>query len=418
MSETLLDFSSKISDYEYITQNKIVNLIDSLNVRHIFIKKFNNQSLQDFVILFPKKTFFFTVTLYGGGTSGIKPSYTSNIADGGYSSGCIVRFPIEIINESGAYFAKVRIGRGGDGFDISEKIRWNNGEYSNFDLVKSNETFDNPYRTEKGRSNVTLFEGLSSYGSGMLLDGTIIEGTSTNTYFSFKGSNSQNTFVKGSNGSNTGEHRNFYAPYLSSYNGYNSFIGMGGDYLDEIDGEENTGAGGAGYYRSVADISSNRPTRVGKGANGGCIIEYEGNDDLEIFVENFLYIPNGNNKIVFIIYDNDSGSRNIDIIFEPGIYSISYITEYIKQNLNQTVTANVTVNEGKLSVKMIYAWTVDAKISSGDLLIDLGIMNSDLYKDQEYKRATLINGVYQLPFSGQITSVCKLSLLSNTKIFS
>jgi len=86
--------------------------------------------------------------------------------------------------------------------------------------------------------------------------------------------------------------------------------------------------------------------------------------------------------------------------------------------LNQTVTANVTVNEGKLSVKMIYAWTVDAKISSGDLLIDLGIMNSDLYKDQEYKRATLINGVYQLPFSGQITSVCKLSLLSNTKIFS
>lgn len=417
MSETLLDFSSEISDYEYITQNKIVNLIDSLNVRHIFIKKFNNQSLQDFVILFPKKTFFFTVTLYGGGCSGIKPSYTSNIADGGYSSGCIVRFPIEIKNESGAYFAKVRIGKGGDGFDISEKIRWNNGDHSNFDLVKSNETIDKPYRTEKGRSNVSLFEGLSSYGSGMLIDGSIVESTSTNTYFAFKGANSQNTFVKGSVGSNSGEHRNFYAPYTSPYNGYNSFIGVGGDYLDEIDGEENTGAGGAGYYRSVADISSNRPTRVGKGANGGCIIEYEGNDDLEIYVENYLSIQNGNNKLVFIIYDGGSGSRNIEIIFDSGIYSISYIIENIKQYLNQTVVANVIQNGGKLVIKMGYSWSVDAKASSGDLLIDLGIMNSDLYKDQEYKKATLVDGVYQLPFSGQVTSVCKLSLFNNTKIF-
>jgi hypothetical protein len=357
------------------------------------------------------------VTLYGGGSSGFKTSYTSNVANGGYSSGCIVRFPIEIQNESGSYFAKVRIGKGGDAFDISEKILGNNGDFSNFDLVKSNESIDKPYRTEKGRSNVTLFEGLSSYGSGILLDGSIVEATSTNTYFSFKGSNSQNTFVKGATGSNTGEHRNFYAPYTSPYNGYNSFIGIGGDYLDEIDGEENTGAGGAGYYWSIVDISLNRPTRVGKGGNGGCIIEYEGNDDLEIYIENYLYIPNGTNKLIFKIYDGDSGSRNIDVVFDSGIYSIPYVVENIKQTLNQTVTANVLVTDGKLVVKMIYAWTVDAKSSSGDLLIDLGIMNSDLYENKEYKKATLVDGVYQLPFSGQVTSVCKLSSFNNNRVF-
>jgi hypothetical protein len=413
MTETLLDFSSEISDYEYVTQNKIVNLVDSLNVKHIFMKEINQNFLQDFIVLFPKKTFFFTVTLYGGGSSGFKPSYTSNIANGGYSSGCIVRFPIEIKNDSGSYFAKVRIGKGGGGFDISEKILGNNGEYSNFDLVQSNETIDKPYRKEKGRSNTTMTEGLSSYGSGMLLDGSIIEGTSTNTYFSFKGSNSQNTFVQGAGG----EHRNFYAPYTSPHNGYNSFTGIGGDYLGDIDGEENTGAGGAGYYRSVVDISLNRPTRVGKGANGGCIIEYEGNDDLEIYVENYLSIFNGNNKLVFTIYDNDSGSRNIEIIFDSGIYSISYIIESIKENLNQTVAANVSQTDGKLIIKMIYAWTVDAKTSSGDLLIDLGIMNSDLYANKIYKRATLVDGVYQLPFSGQITSICKLELFNNNRVF-
>jgi hypothetical protein len=413
MSETLLDFSSKISDHEYVTQNKVINLVDSLNVKHIFIKELKNTFLNDFIILFPKKIFFFTVTLYGGGSSGFKPSYTSNVATGGYSSGCIVRFPIEIKNESGVYFAKVKIGKGGEGFDISEKIIGNNGEYSNFDLVKSNESIDKPYKYEKGRSNVTLFEGLSSYGSGMLLDGTIIEGTSTNTYFSFKGANPQNTFVKGA----TGEHRNFYVPYTSPYNGYNSFIGIGGDYLGDIDGEENTGAGGAGYYRSAVDVSLNRPTRVGKGANGGCIIEYEGNDDLEIYVENYLPILNGNNKLVFIIYDNDSGSRNVEIIFESGIYSIAYIIEYIKQMLNQTITANVLLEEGKLVVKMITPWTVDAKTSSGDLLIDLGIMNSNLYENKQYKRATLVDGVYKLPFSGQIASICKINLLNNNRIF-
>ena len=358
------------------------------------------------------------MTLYGGGSSGFKPSYTSKVANGGFSSGSIVRFPIEIKNDSGSFFAKVRIGKGGDGFDISEKIIGNNGEYSNFDLVQSNETtIVKPYTKENGRTNVSITEGLSSYGSGILLDGSIVEGTSTNTYFAFKGSNSQNTFVKGDT-ENTGEHRNCYAPYTSPYNGYNSFTGIGGDYLGDIDGEENTGAGGAGYFRSVVDISLNRPNRVGKGANGGCIIEYEGNDNLEIYVENYLYIPSGNNILVFTIYDNDSGSRNVEIIFESGIYSISYIIQFIKEKLNETVAANVLQNDGKMIVKMIYAWTVDMKTSSGDLLIDLGIMNSDIYENQKYKRATLVDGVYQLPFSGQITSICKLELLNNNKIFS
>jgi hypothetical protein len=412
MTETLLDFSSEISDYEYITQNKIVNLVDSLNIEHIFVKDINQNYLQDFVILFPKKTFFFTVTLYGGGTSGMKTSFTSNMATGGFSSGTIVRFPIEINNEGGTYFAKVRIGKGGEGFDISEKILYNNGEYSNFDLVQSNETFPNPYTKEKGRKNVLLIEGLSAYGSGKITD-QIIEGTSTNTYFSFNGSNSGNTSVQ----SIGKEHRNFYAPYTSVYNGYNSFVGIGGDHMDEIDGEENTGAGGAGVDPLFVFANRDRAKRAGKGGNGGCIIEYEGNDKLEIFVENYLYITYGNNTITFIIYDNDSGSRNIEIQFEPGVYHINYLIQYLKEYLNQTVSANVSQNEGILNIKMINAWSVDVNSSSGDLLIDLGIMNSDVYQDKQYKKATIVDGVYQLPFSGQITSVCKLTLFQNNKIF-
>lgn len=413
MSETLLDFSSEISDHEYVTQNKIVTLVDSLNIQHIFLKEINNTNIQDFIVLFPKKTFFFTVTLYGGGSSGFKTSYTSRLARGGYSSGTIVRFPIEITNDSGSYFAKVRIGKGGQGFDITEKIIGNNGDYSNFDLVKSNESSEKPYKTQKGRTDVTIFEGLSAYGSGELLDGTVIDGTSTNIYFSFKGSNSTNTGVRGSNS----EDRNFYAPYTSIHNGYNSFIGVGGDYLGEIDGEENTGAGGAGYYRAPSDISSNRPNRVGKGGNGGCIIEYEGNDKLEIYAEGFLFIPNGNNKLVFIIYDGDTGSRNIEIIFESAIYAIGYIIEMIKQTLNQTVSSSVIQIDGKMVVKMIYAWSIDTKSSSGDLLIDLGIMTSDLYANKQFKRASLVDGLYQLPFSGQIASVCKLDLFNSNRIF-
>jgi hypothetical protein len=412
MTETLLDFSSEISDYEYITQNKIVKLVDSLKVHHIFIKEMNNNFLQDFIVLFPKKLFFFTVTLYGGGSSGFKESYTSNKATGGYSSGCIVRFPIEIKNDAGNYFAKVRIGKGGNGFDISERIIGNNGEFSNFDLVTSNETTINPYKTAKGRTNVTIHEGFSSYGSGKLLDGTIIETTSTNTYFSFNGSNRENTSVKNTN--SRMDHRNFYAPYTNEYNGYNSFIGIGGDYLGDINGEENTGAGGAGVYNYT-----NGPIlkKVGKGGNGGCIIEYEGNDKLDIYADGYLYIPNGNNKLVFIVYDDDSGSRKIEIVFDFGIYSIAFIIEYIKQVLNQSVPANVLENESKLVVKMIYSWSIDINTSSGDLLIDLGIMNSDLYKDKKLQRAKLIDGVYQLPFSGQIASICNLNLFNSNKIF-
>lgn len=411
MSETLLDFSTHISDYEYVTQNKIVDIVDSLNIEHIFVKKINNTFIQNYIILFPKKTFFFTVTLYGGGTSGMKVSFTSSMAQGGYSSGAIVRFPIEIKNESGTHFAKVRIGKGGDSFDITEKIRWNNGEYSNFDLVQSKETNPNPYETEKGRTNVTIVEALSSYGSGKLNDGTIIEATSTNTYFAFNGSNTGNTFVRGTGTTQyPKEDRYFYAPYTNEYNGYNSFIGIGGDYLGDIDGEENTGAGGAGVF-------NNSSRRVGKGGNGGCILEYEGNDKIEIYADGYLFIPNGNNKIVFIIYDSGTGSRNIEIEFESGIYCICYIVEYIKQILNETIIANVLYQEAKLIIKMASSWTIDTTTSSGDLLIDLGILNSDLYHNNELKRATLVDGSYQLPFSKQVSSLCKLDLFNSNQVF-
>jgi hypothetical protein len=214
--------------------------------------------------------------------------------------------------------------------------------------------------------------------------------------------------VKGLTG---GEHRNFYAPYTSEYNGYNSFIGIGGDYLGDIDGEENTGAGGAGYY------DNKNVNRVGKGGNGGCIIEYEGSEKLEVYAEGYLYIPAGKNILSFIIYDNQSGSRNIDIEFESGIYSISYIIEYIKANLNLSTIANVTNVDSKLVIKMGFEWSIDTGKSSGDLLIDLGILNSDVYQNGRIKKATLVNGTYELPFTNQITSICNLTFFNSNQIF-
>ena len=117
MSETLLDFSLELSDYEYVTENKIQNTVEPTHIDHIFIKKIGNSKIQSFVVLFPKKEFNFTVTLYGGGSSGIKPTYSSSIANGGFSSGTIVRFPIQIKNNSRGLAALV-----------GKKIIWSNTE--------------------------------------------------------------------------------------------------------------------------------------------------------------------------------------------------------------------------------------------------------------------------------------------------
>jgi hypothetical protein len=413
MSESLLDFSKEISEQEFVTLDKVKNIIDSIQVKKIVCKKILDRWLTKFVIKFPKKTFFSTVTLYGGGCSGIKLTYDSNSALGGYSSGTIVRFPIEIKNENGNIFAIINVGLGGESFDVNDKILWNNGEFSSFDLISyQGENPETGYQTEKGRktdgsgNNSILLESLSSYGGGKFLDGGIIQETSTLSYFGFKGSNDKNTFVIGK-----GEHRNYYAPYLSEYDGYHSLNGLGGDHLGDVDGEEDTGAGGAG----VSNLNPNLK-RVGKGGNGACILEYEGEDDIEIFVVNYQEIRSGAN-LAFDIQDETGANRVFKFEIPQGIYSIAYLILYIKTQLNTTLDANVLVEDSRLLIKMEQPWNINLKESEGELIFHLGISNQDVNVNNQPQISRLINGSYQKHFSKSIHSVCLLNKFSSNLIF-
>lgn len=412
MSETLFDFSKKISENEFVTQDKIQNLVDSVNIEKILCISLSPEKvIKNFVVTFPKKTFFFTVTLYGGGSSGMKLSYDSRTALGGYSSGTIVRFPIEIKNNNGNVFALIRVGQGGESFSIEDKVLWNNGEFSNFDLISgSGENPSNCYQTEKGRKvdgsggNV-LLEGLSCYGGGKLSDGSIIEETSTLSYFGFKGSNPTNTYKIG-----TGEHRNYYAPYLSEYDGYHSLNGLGGDHLGDVDGEEDTGAGGAG----VLNESS---TRVGKGGNGACILEYEGNEKVKVFAVDYLQV-NPNGYLAFDIQDSgNNSSRVFKFLIPDGVYSIPYLISYIKKELNQTVDANVVLEDSRLLIKMDQPWNINLSESNGELVFNLGIVNSDVVVNNELQISKFINGSYQKHFTKSILSVCPLQVFVNNSVY-
>jgi hypothetical protein len=413
MSETLFDFSKKISENEFVTEDKIQNLVDSIHIEKIVCKNFGSDKwIKNYVITFPKKIFFFTVLLYGGGSSGIKLAYDSRIALGGYSSGTIVRFPIEIKNNNGNVFGLVRVGKGGDSFSIEDKVLWNNGEFSNFDLISG--SGDHPsksFQTKKGRKVVDgsggsiLLEGLSCYGGGKLLDGSIIEETSTLSYFGFKGSNPTNTFKIG-----TGEHRNYYAPYLSEYDGYHSLNGLGGDHLGNVDGEEDTGAGGAG----VINESS---TRVGKGGNGACIIEYEGKEKIEIFAVDYLQV-NSNGYLAFDIQDSGNNtSRVFKFLIPEGVYSILYLISYIKNALNETVDANVLEEDSRLLIKMDQPWNINLSESDGELIFNLGISNSDVVVNNELQISKFINGSYQKHFTNSILSVCPLNVFGKNKVY-
>jgi hypothetical protein len=412
MSETLFDFSKKISDQEFVTHEKVKNIIDSINIDKILCKKVQDVLFQNFVLTFPKKDLFFTVTLYGGGTSGMKLSYDSKVALGGYSSGTIIRYPIEIKNTAGNIFAVVRIGKGGESFGIDEKALFNNGEYSSFDLYSGMD--ESSYKTERGRKEIeidssgvvttdssggaTLLEGLSSYGSGRLLDGTIIDEVSTQSYFGFRGSNPTNT----TSNSYYGEHRNYYAPYLSQYDGYHSMNGLGGDHSGDVDGEEDTGAGGAGVF-------NNSSKRVGKGGNGGCILEYEGSDKIKMFATNYQRINSG--KLSFDIQDSTGASRINTMEIPRGIYSIGYLLQYIKSSLNLTVDANVILKDSRLLIKMDQPWNINLENSDEEFVNNLGIANKDIFDNNQPQIAKFIDGSYQKHFRNSILSVCEMSNL-------
>lgn len=412
-SEKLLDLSVTISDYEFTTFDKVKDIVEPLNIDQVFIKNIDTFSFQDFVIRFPAKTLTVTVTLWGGGSSGIKPSFQSTIATGGYSSGTIVRFPIEIKNGDQSFFALTRIGKGGEGFPISELVKSYNGEFSNFELFRG-ETGDIPnnYKVEKLRSSARLIEGLSSFGGGVNLDGSIIQGNSTFTYFSFDGANPSNTSPKGVTGS-VNDDRNFYAPYLSIYDGYNSFIGLGGQHNFNSDADPNSGAGGAGT------MSSSLRNFVGKGGNGGCILEYEGSEKIEIFGIGYFYIDSRSNFITFLIMDSNLNETERKIIIQPGVYSLSYLFEVIKKSLLEYADVKITQEDSNLIIKMGYQWSIslDSDKTSYDLLVDLGIKTSDLIKDNEKIIPPFVNNYFTIKFSGFINDACPFTYFESNSIY-
>jgi hypothetical protein len=416
LSESLFDFSKTLSDSEFTTNLKIKEVVDSLNIVKLNPVTIDNFTFQDYVVLLPKKNIFFTTTVYGGGSSGRKTDYESSIALGGVSSGTIVRFPIEVNNGTEDYLIQVHVGQGGKSFHIDDKNKVNNGDYSNFDILAVEKNMKTTYyKNEEVRKTYKKIESLSSFGGGVLIDNTFTEENNTRSYFSFNGSNPSNTDPLGIANPRF-DHRNFYAPYLSVYNGYNSFIGLGGlcnGTSDTIHAEINSGAGGAGVNdRTKNDI-------VGAGGDGGVILEYEGSDKMTIYVKNYMFISEYDNKIGFIIYDKAGIEQECIYTFEYGIYSISSLTGIIKAFLNGYTDANVVYEKGKMVIKMSNQWSIRPSISSSNLIVDLGISGSDIANSETnlLVKAELIDNYYTINFTGLLMDVCLRDNIYNYPIY-
>jgi hypothetical protein len=416
LSESIFDYSKTISDNEFTTNSKIKTIVDSLNIEKLNPIIIEPYIFQDYVVLLPKKSIFFAVTVYGGGSSGIKTDYESSIAFGGVSSGIIVRFPIDVNNEGETYLIQVRAGLGGKGFHIDEANKVNNGEFSTFDLYGVEKSDRAPYyKNEEIRKKNRVVESLSAYGGGVLLDNSFTQDTSTKSYFGFNGSNPSNTTpVNVEN--KIFDHRNFYAPYLSTYNGYNSFIGLGGlcnGTKTQIDAEINSGAGGAGVNdRTINDF-------VGAGGNGGVFIEYEGMDKMIVYVKNYLFVSEYDNKITFVIYDKAGFEQDCTLNLEYGIYAITSLVAVIKSFLNQYTDANVVYEAGKLVIKMQNQWSIRPTLSSGNLIVDLGIMGSDIVdsKTNMLIKSKIVENYHTIAFSGLLLDVCLRDNIYNYRIF-
>ena len=417
LSESLFDYSKTISNDEFTTNLKIKDVVDSLNVEKLHAIKIDPYVFQDYVVLLPKKSLFFTVTVYGGGSSGIKTDYESVIAFGGVSSGTIVRFPIDINNETENYMLECHVGLGGQSFSIDDKERVNNGEFTKFDLVSIDKnTQASYYKNEEVRKKGISIESLSAYGGAVFgaNNSSYTQDTSTKSYFAFNGANPTNTYPLGL-ANPMYDHRNFYAPYLSTFDGYNSFIGLGGKCNGgpNIHAEVNSGAGGAGV-----DDRTNNAT-VGAGGNGGVILEYEGTDKMIVMVKNYQFITEYDNKITFVIYDRAGIGQDYTYTFVAGIYSISSLLAYIKGFLNQYTDANVIQKEGKIVIKMSNEWSIRPSASSGNLIVDLGIMGSDIVDSNTNAliKSVKVDNYYTIPFNGFFLDVCLRNKIYNYPIF-
>ena len=412
---TLFDFSKKISDQELVTKQKIESLILPYQIVRITPFTYGNDVIKDFVIEFPHKTlketlrpkdssdnhFQFTITLWGGGSSGIKPSLLSNFATGGYSSGIILRFPVDI--DPTNKFMVVHVGSGGSSFVMKDLKVINNGEYSSIRLLQCelHQGFKiKKYRAVHSSEGKTIeLESLVSYGGGIDEDGNIIQSNSTNLFYSFDGSNPSNTDVE-NNDLEQPDHRNFYCPYLSVYDGYHSFLGIGGNHKTNLDVQSHSGAGGAGYLPNVSKEvnkdGSLKDPRVGKGGEGGMLLEYDNNKKVNIYVIGYYSVLVTQNKLLFL-----SGNTKFLITFEVKVYSVSELLNYIENQLPQDTQVSLTDN-GKVKIKMNQPWSIDLGVSSWDLLSDLGFTAKD---NPTWTTSTT---EYQAIFSNVLYDVCPI----------
>jgi hypothetical protein len=420
----LLDFSKKISDKEMVTAEKLESLVLTNQIQNINIQKFGDFTIQDYVLTFDTKTIEeslnkksntiqLVLTIWGGGSSGIKGGdFNSSFATGGYSSGIILRFPIDINPQN--KFMVIRIGKGGPSYEMSSSTVINNGQFSSFQLCQSE--YDNAYMSAKFRNvetsetKTTELEKLISYGGGIIEgDEIIIESNSTDLFFGFNGSNKNNT-NQPSEDLDDYDHRNFYAPYLSKYDGYNSFIGLGGKHNGVLDADENSGAGGAGYLPKITkELDKNGnvlPARVGKGGDGGCILEYQNQFKLNIYAIGFVNINESNNKLVLNINDSfKSLNLNVEIIIENQTYDLNSFIRAIQSDLPEE--SSVTLVNSRLKISIPSQWTVDIKSSSKELLTQLGFTSND-----NKKWSTLIQQPnYEVTFSFPIYDICKVEEL-------
>lgn len=422
----LNDFSKKIDDNQFATAAKLETIIHSFTVKKIFIQQINNNSVKDYVITFPQKsigklisdiqnqndvqkTVSVNFTLWGGGSSGIKGGdVASSFATGGYSSGTIVRFPLEIL--PGQNFVVLHLGSGGESFNLDEPKYINNGENSYLSVIQSllpNAFANSKYRIESTSEGKTKeIEFLLSNGAG--LDGEdIIQKTSTEAFFSFDGANSDNT-AEINDDPDDYDHRNFYCPYKSKYDGYNSFIGRGGEHKNRLDADDNSGAGGAGYLPNVSkeyDKQNNLlPPRVGKGGDGGLILEHQSNVNVNIYAIGYIYVPLSDNKLTFKINDESKSiNQTIEVILENKTYSIALFLETIRSFLPENSTINVFYS--KLKIKMPYMWSVDTLNSSQKLLSNLGFTSND------NKTWSATDTQYEVTFSLPMYDICDVQYL-------
>jgi hypothetical protein len=295
------------------------------------------------------------------------------------------------------------VGTGGDSFELSELKVIENGEYSSVRLLQSEyvNAFKNAkYRLVQTSEGKTIeLETLTSFGGGVDEDGNIIQSNSTNLFYSFDGSNPSNTNVP-SDSLDDYDHRNFYCPYGSVYDGYHSFMGFGGNHKTSFDAQDHSGAGGSGYLPNVSkeiDKSGKiKPPRVGKGGNGGLIMEYDNEKKINIYVIGYKYIELYQNKIVFLVQED-----NYTILFENRIYSIAELIFKIQSGLPQGSSVSLT-SDNKLKIKILYPWTINLATSSFDLLSEFGFTVND------NKTWTTVQTEYEVLFSNTFYDVCLL----------